>query len=358
MIGSRHPQPTKPMKFLLTLPLLLIAWTAPLRAQEAPDQFPEAGAREENYVMKVTARVIDEKGNPLAETPIRIGIHNVNDYQDEYNDFRGVTDAQGNFSAEGVGRGLAKIEVKQEGYYPSEKTVTCYEGTAEELRQTGKFSPWNPVVDLMIKKVGEPIPMLVRRGNRCKSWIRPTAKQIGRELGWDLVEGDWVFPEGKGKVADLILKFGLSRTDDLNHSAKVDIKMGNPDDGFIVLEELKGEESLLSSPRLAPANGYIVKDLGYTWEFNDGNLTRLPLEMPKGYLFRLRTMKDESGRITSAIFGKITKPFDFQASSIGDGSHQVNFDYYLNPTPNDRNLEYDQKNNLAPEADKDLRWPP
>jgi hypothetical protein len=36
----------------------------------------------------------------------------------------------------------------------------------------------------------------------------------------------------------------------------------------------------------------------------------------------------------------------------------LKFDYYLNLTPNDRNLEYDQKSNLAPEADKDLRWPP
>ena len=32
--------------------------------------------------------------------------------------------------------------------------------------------------------------------------------------------------------------------------------------------------------------------------------------------------------------------------------------YYLNPTPNDRNLEYDQQNNLAPEADKGATYPP
>jgi hypothetical protein len=34
------------------------------------------------------------------------------------------------------------------------------------------------------------------------------------------------------------------------------------------------------------------------------------------------------------------------------------FSSYLNPTPNDRNLEYDQQNNLAPEADKGATYPP
>jgi hypothetical protein len=330
-----------------------------LSAQEAPDQFPEPGAREENYAMKVTVRVIDENGNPMGNTPIRIGIHNVNEFKDMYNDFRGVTDAEGKFSAEAIGRGLAKIDIEKEGYYPSHKTVTCYDGTAEQIREAGRFFPWNPVVDIMVKEIGKPIPMLVRRAwGGSKSWIIPELEQFGKELGWDLVEGDWVAPAGTGEVADLVVTFGLSRTDDRNHSSSMKIRMGNPDDGFIVLKELKGEESLLSFPRTAPADGYEVKNLEFGWEYNDGTLNRLPADMPKGYLFRLRTTKDKDGKIISAIYGKITKPFDFQASSTGHGSLQAGSDYYLNLTPNDRNLEYDQKNNLAPEADKDLRWPP
>lgn len=347
------------MKHLSLLQLILITLVVSLKAQEAPDQFLEPNAREENYSMKVTARVIDEDGLPLSNTPILIRIHNVNDYKDQYNDFHGVTDAEGKFSAEGIGRGLAKIEIKKDGFYPSNKTVTCHKGTSEEIRKSGKFLPWNPVVDVMVKKVGKPIPMIVRRAwGGSKSWIRPKPEQIGRLLGWDLVEGDWMAPEGKGKVSDLLVNFALSRTDDLNHSASVIIQVGIPEDGFIVLHELKGEESVLSFPRSAPADGYGVKDLNFTWEFDGGTLARLPRDMPKGYLFRIRTEKDKNGDLTSAIYGKITKPFEFQASSNGLGALQVNFDYYLNPTPNDRNLEYDQTNNLAPEADKDLRWPP
>lgn len=166
MNGTIRPHPHQLFKFMknsFLSPFLLIACAALLGAQEVPDQFLEPGAREENYVMKVTARVIDEDQNPLPNTPIRIGIHNVNDYKDQYNDFRGVTDTEGRFSAEGLGRGLAKIEVEQEGYYPSQKTVTCNEGTAEQIREAKRFLPWNPEVEIMVKKIGKPIPMLVRR---------------------------------------------------------------------------------------------------------------------------------------------------------------------------------------------------
>jgi len=248
--------------------------------------------------------------------------------------------------------------VEKEGFYPSHKTVTCNEGSAEQIRETGRFSPWNPVVDVMVKKIGNPIPMLVRRGNRSKNWIRPEPGQVGKKLGWDLIEGDWVAPAETGEVADLIVNFGVSRTDDRNHSSSMKIRMGNPNDGFIVLPELKGEESLLSFPRTAPRAGYRLKNLEFTWKYDDGSPIRLPADMPKGYLFRLRTTKDDDGKIISAFYGKITKPFDFQASGTGQGSLQAGFDYYLNLTPNDRNLEYDQTSNLAPEADQDLRWPP
>ena len=355
------------MKYLLLL-LTLSARVAPLCAQEAPDQFPEPGAKEENYTMKITARVIDEDGNPLPDAPIRVSIHNVNDYKDMYNDFRGKTDAEGKFSAEGIGRGLAKIEVKKEGCYPSRKTVTCYEGTAEQIRETGKFLPWNPIVDIMVKEIGKPIPMLVRRGNRCRSRIKPEPEQIGKKLGWDLVEGDWVAPIGNGKVADLVVVFETTYKDESNRTASVQIGFGNKEDGCIPLLELKGEESLLKFPRNAPKEGYDVRKLEYSLQYKEveeprnymnKTLTQLPNPLPEGYLLRLRTQKDKDGKVVSAIYGKITSPFGLKDILFrGNRRLFLNFDYYLNPTPNDRNLEYDQKSNLAPEADKDLRWPP
>ena len=51
------------------------------------------------------------------------------------------------------------------------------------------------------------------------------------------------------------------------------------------------------------------------------------------YLFRVRTVEDHDGNIVSARYGKIYGDF-------------MQFSYYLNPTPNDRNIEFDPKQNL------------
>jgi len=344
-------------KKLHAILLGILCQSLPLFGQEKPDRFPEPGAREENYRMRVTARVVDEAGKPMAGVSVRIGIHNVNDFIDEYNDFRGKTDEEGKFSAEAIGRALAKIEVKEEGYYPSLKTVTCYEGRAEDIRKTGKYLPWDPTIDVMIKKIGKPIPMIVRLASGgADSWLKPRADQLEKKLGWDLVVGDWVAPEGKGTMADLILRFESSYSDESNKSATVNISFANADDGFVTVKELKGEESRLKYPREAPFRGYENKNIELvTKVFEDWAKSKT---RPKAYLLRVRTQKDPTGNIVSALYGKITEPFKLYPPAVRYRLPVLNFDYYLNPTPNDRNLEYDQRTNLAPEADRGLTWPP
>ena len=53
----------------------------------------------------------------------------------------------------------------------------------------------------------------------------------------------------------------------------------------------------------------------------------------KNYYFRVRTKVDDRGNIVSAHYGKIYGDF-------------MQFKYYLNPTINDRNVEFDPKQNL------------
>ena len=335
--------------------------------QENPDQFPEAGAREENYVMRITARVIDEEGNPMAEVPVRIGIHNVNDFRDQYNDFRGKTDEQGRFSAEAVGRPLAKIEVNQEGYYPSRKTVTCYEGNEQQIRKAGRYAPWNPTIDVMIKKIGKPVPMRVWLGD--SSHMAPN---VGEEIGFDLYMKDWVQPHGKGEHPDLLVKFATKFVDQYDYSTSCSIRFANPDDGLIPIPELLNPESLLKYPRIAPDEGYALKNLHIT-RGPTGNeaRSRAVNKEPIGYLLRFRSIKDEkTPKIISAYYGK-TRPQErvgnvnpFEVHSLDRANRKLvsaprfRFNMYLNPTPNDRNLEYDQRTNLAPEADRGLTWPP
>ena len=364
------------MRIILILLFVLITQSAILLAQEpfdvaAAKEAIDKAQKERHYKIKVTFRVVDELGMPVADADIDVGIDSML-HADGFNNYRGKTDVKGIFTVESRGRGCTEVLVQKKGYYVSRPEVK-WDGRLNpggaEMHENGGFRPWNPTIDVMIKKIGKPVPMIVRLANGgSRSRMKPTAEQIGIELSWDLVEGDWVAPDGKGKVADVIVKFESSYEDTHNRSAKVRLRFGNDNDGCIPLHKIKGEESLLRFPREAPDKGYDTRELVYSLEYKEledaseykeRTLINFPDPPHKGYLLRLRTQKDKDDKIVSAIYGKITNPFDLDDVLFrGRRRLFLNFNYYLNPTPNDRNLEYDQKNNLAPEADKDLRWPP
>ncbi|MGH7991175.1 MAG: hypothetical protein ACREDS_13420 [Limisphaerales bacterium] len=58
----------------------------------------------------------------------------------------------------------------------------------------------------------------------------------------------------------------------------------------------------------------------------------------------MRTVLDENGRVKSAFYGKIYG--DFTLDPINSKTTLILFTYYLNPTPNDRNVESDPSRNL------------
>ena len=58
------------------------------------------------------------------------------------------------------------------------------------------------------------------------------------------------------------------------------------------------------------------------------------------YFFRVRTVLNKAGEVESALYGKIHGDFSLDHNGV------FGFSYYLNPTPNDRNLEFDTRQNL------------
>ena len=73
------------------------------------------------------------------------------------------------------------------------------------------------------------------------------------------------------------------------------------------------------------------------------------------FSFRIRVKRNLQGEIESAIYGKIYgdarflyRGDDYAADRWSRKVDGLSFLYYLNPTPNDRNLEWDRKNNLCP----------
>ena len=94
--------------------------------------------------------------------------------------------------------------------------------------------------------------------------------------------------------------------------------------------------------RSAPNDGYEEEIVRWKGWLGEGPREESNCDKQRCYTFRIRVEYDKQGNIKSALYGKIYDDFDL--SSL-DG---VRFLYYLNPTPNDRNLEWDMKNNLCP----------
>ena len=75
-----------------------------------------------------------------------------------------------------------------------------------------------------------------------------------------------------------------------------------------------------------------------------GKFFELDEREDRNYFVRVRTVLDQQGKIVSALYGKIDG--DIRFSPIRSKTCSLMFTYYLNPTPNDRNMEFDPKRNL------------
>jgi hypothetical protein len=113
----------------------------------------------------------------------------------------------------------------------------------------------------------------------------------------------------------------------------------NPDDGIQQFCEPHHGGSVFRLPRLAPEGGY---ETNFFREYRVGAGAVRNDEMQRedlNYLFRVRTKRDANGKLVSALYGKIEGRIEY-------GDKWFSFFYFLNPTPNDRNLEHDPKRNL------------
>jgi hypothetical protein len=93
-------------------------------------------------------------------------------------------------------------------------------------------------------------------------------------------------------------------------------------------------------PRHAPTTDY--KD---SLELRSAYLDDRRIEQGEGqnYFFRVRTELDKDGKITNALYGKISGPIKFHAGWFS-------LQYFLNPNSLDLNMENgdDERENLIP----------
>jgi len=305
---------------------------------------------------KLTIKVIDESGNPIqgADAGINFEIPKPLGKGPGININRksGKTDSDGFFSAKGETTPYVSFGASHESYYPSSnkfKQFTDVNG----LIGFRKYEPWNPTIELVLKKIINPIPMYAVNRGAPRPGELPEIPVLGRFIGFDLTANDWMAPHGLGTHADFLFKVDVARANSYrDHDVTLMLKFSNPGDGLIeYTPDISKGKSMLRLPHRAPVSGY-SDELIHHYERTPG--VRKPITSRGGnpddyisYFFRVRTELDKDGNAIGGLYGKIHGQIRLSNYyGENDNNPYVYFNYYLNPNNNDTNIEYDPESNL------------
>jgi hypothetical protein len=240
--------------------------------------------------------------------------------------FKSVTDNSGRVVLEEQCRGEVYYAVKKEDHYDTRGQYWfLLEG--EDCVKDGRWIPWNPTLEVVLKEKRTPIPMLF-------TWETKVVVPKEKMVGFDCKTRSLVSPYGTGEVSDFMLTYSSNGKQRLNLEKRITIKF--PEDcGFIKLP--KDLFSQFPSLHEAPEDSYTQE---LTFEFARTPTAILKdegLQDSEYFIMRSRVKRDKNGKIVSATYGKFYR-FAFDESDDGKTGYLL-LQFYVNPTPNDRNLE-------------------
>ncbi len=275
---------------------------------------------------KATVKILDEAGQPVPGADVTVGYYvPSSDASIASSSKKGRTDTNGLFYASEKSTSIDLfIGAIKAGYY---KTRIEYE-LGDIFQYQHNPERWTPSVTLPLKRIINPIPMYAKRVNL-------GMPVFDKPVGFDLEIGDWVAPSGKGVKTDITFTGHLAKRAEDDFDWQLIVRFPNAGDGIQTFEKHShppGQGSTLRSPHNAPESGYQAE-----WVKSNSRRPGEPsvyhLDENLNFFFRVRTVLDEKGNVKSAQYGKIYGDF-------------LDFTYYLNPTPNDRNVEFDPNQNL------------
>ena len=323
----------KTQNFLSLLVLCLLVAQAPekLLAQNLPAQ--------------MTFHVTDDSSNPISGLGFALGswVSPAWNVSATVTNSFGSTDSNGNLT-------LSFLSENGMMGFGTKFGTTGYYGTHDDYQfkksSDGKWQPWNPTVNVIVKPILNPIPMYALAVGRAPLMDLPS-KNLS--VGFDLEAGDFVAPYGKGTVSDFILNL-TEKVPFVSYSQPFDISLNlsfsNKGDGIQSFLAPLNHGSALRLPRHAPEGGYQPTLVQETSRSSDGKVLNNQFNQEQNYFFRVRTVLDESGNVKSALYGKISGPLSYDFINSKNKTALMFFTYYLNPNPNDRNMEFDPSKNL------------
>ena len=239
--------------------------------------------------------------------------------------------------------------IKKEGFYSIDAIRTRFANVTGTVSK--EWLPYNDVQTITLQQFIKPIPLWVRNDSR--GWTHDLTTAPDKKFSYDFVKGDWMPPFGKGEHADLEFKslpredFGMgmgpSGIPDPAFRDTISAEFIGQDNGVV---KVTPPPNAVLKVRTAPHDGY-----GRSFRVWYGRTKTMQIDKSLDddacHVFRIRTVKDRDGKIISALYGKVYGGFAL-TYKVEEHPSGVSFTYYLNPTPNDRNLEWDMEHNLCP----------
>ncbi len=289
--------------------------------------------------------VVNEKELPVEKATV-VGCLEINDYDLKYNVVKKDTDRFGHVQINGRCGGKVRFYVKKEGWYTSSNWDLLFYSLGNVSLQDGKWQPYGLTHTVVLRPIKKQIPMCRPRGSFACDFPKP-----GTPIGLDLMACDWVAPYGKGETPDLLLLYSIADGDD-GKSEKLEISFPNKGDGLYrkpcFRESLYRTDYDASTdsgdykPTLEFHRKVKYKLITSGWgkgEKDEIVMSRNMFTDNEFIVLRTRTKLDENGDVSSCHYSKIIGPIQF----IGG---RLSFKWFMNPTPNDTNLEEDPNRRL------------
>jgi hypothetical protein len=278
-------------------------------------------------IMRLAIKVVDDQGVPVADANVRGYLNDPRKNDDGGKVYNSITDLDGICKDWGLVYTFTECSVTKDGYYSSRYH--------SRLKNDDKYVP---DLTMVLKKIRNSSPMQVRSSDI----ILPG---VGKYYPFDLDIGDWVEPYGNGKKPHVYIYYLGHFKDLFTGTSILRIKDGDGSAGLQIAEF--DEYSKFKSMYFAPTNNYTNVIEFVIQETKEEIIKDTKLKNNQYLIFKVQN----STNSTMYNYGKIYHPFKY-GKNRDSGKYMLHFTYYYNPTPGDRNLEFDSKQNLI----KTVNW--
>lgn len=300
---------------------------------------------------KFVFKVVDEQGVPIKDAVIEMDTVAVVDAKDpskSYKDvpIKGITDCNGCWSMEGKTHDKPAASAQKNGYYDSVVRFVFDNWKTKPWR----WNPYEQTATIILRKINNPITMY--------AWSMYMADKITMTnawVGYDMLQAEWMPPYGKGMIEDVQFRFvrnNLTQPQWANTTNFVSMRFLGDQNGLIGIHGCSvSEQSAYKWPYNAPRDGYIQKEYTVFISPRSNPEELVHIEINTGTtncFFRIRSRLDKDGNFIEGLYGKMRGPLDV---SVWKKKTSYDLIYYVNPTPNDLNMEFDPKKNLVPKKE-------